>query len=321
MTMGKQALVGAFVLGGLVLAVGALLLFGNLALFNSTERAVVVFQDSIAGLSVGSPVTFRGVNVGSVERIGIDFNAKSNIAYIPVTVRLEPQRGNSAQGGQPEVDLPNLIKRGLRAQLNIQSFVTGQAEIDLDFDPKTPATQYPGISSLPQIPTEPSTIQRAKEQLSQLPLHELAANANVTLQSLRSLTESLSKSLPPLVASLQKTSDQSAQAVGSVAQSVAELQKRLDTTLDRIDRLATDGDQQLNGRGADLRRLLASSDETMRQVKTVLANLQGMVSPRSDVRLNLESALRDLAASAASLRGFAGEVERNPQLLLTGRAR
>jgi paraquat-inducible protein B len=29
--------------------------------------------------------------------------------------------------------------------------------------------------------------------------------------------------------------------------------------------------------------------------------------------------LRDLAAAAASLRGFANDVERNPQLLLTGR--
>ena len=72
-----QTLVGAFVLGGIVLALGAIVLFGKFNLFNPAVRAAVVFEDSIAGLSVGAPVTFRGVRVGAVESIAIQFDPKT----------------------------------------------------------------------------------------------------------------------------------------------------------------------------------------------------------------------------------------------------
>ena len=60
--------------------------------------------------------------------------------------------------------------RGLRAELNTQSFVTGQSQIDLDFDQSAPAVMHPNVTSLPEIPTRLSTIQRVQKQLSQLPL-------------------------------------------------------------------------------------------------------------------------------------------------------
>ena len=86
-----QTVVGAFVLGGIVLALSAIVLFGKFSFFNPAIRAAVVFEDSIAGLSVGAPVTFRGVRVGAVESIAIQFDPKSHTAYIPVhQVRIEP---------------------------------------------------------------------------------------------------------------------------------------------------------------------------------------------------------------------------------------
>ena len=81
--------------------------------FNPSVQAAVVFQDSIAGLSVGAPVTFRGVRVGAVESIGIEFDPQTNIAYIPVTVRLEPGRALiTRKQTDNNVDLPNLINAG-----------------------------------------------------------------------------------------------------------------------------------------------------------------------------------------------------------------
>ena len=76
-------------LGGIVLAVAAIVLFGKFSLFNPSVRAAIVFEDSIAGLSVGAPVTFRGVRVGAVESIAIEFDPETNVAYIPVIVRLD----------------------------------------------------------------------------------------------------------------------------------------------------------------------------------------------------------------------------------------
>ena len=320
MTVNSQAVVGAFMLGGAVLVLGAVVLFGKFNVFNRPLRAAVVFQDSISGLSVGSPVTFRGVRVGAVQSILIQFDAKAHAATIPVTVQLEPSRVRvTTEGSTTAVELSELITRGLRAELNTQSFVTGQSEIDLDFDPVSPAVLHPGSTDLPEIPTRQSTIQRVKEQLSQLPLRELVADASATLQSLRALSEKLDATLPPLVESLRATSDHTAQVADAAAGAIQHLQARLDATLAEVGKAAATGDRQLSLRGAELHMLLAASTQAIQQARDVLGGVQGLTGNRTAAHANLEAALRDLAAATASLRGLASAVERNPQLLLTGR--
>lgn len=316
----RQTLVGLFVLGGFALAVAAIVLFGKFSFLNPSVQAAIVFQDSIAGLAVGAPVTFRGVRVGAVESIGIEFDPQTKVAYIPVTVRLEPGRALiTRKQTDNNVDLPNLINRGLRAELNVQSFVTGQSQIDLDFDPGSAPVMHANITDLPEIPTRQSTLQKATEQLSQLPLRELAQDTTATLLSLRRLAEKLDEDIPPLVESLKATSDKSAQTVESAGQVIKSLQGRLDTTLAAITQVATSGDQQLNQRGAELHTLLTASSQTMSQVHDLVGNVKGLTAEHGASRANIESSLRDLAAAAASLRGFANDVEHNPQLLLTGR--
>jgi paraquat-inducible protein B len=320
MNANRQTAVGAFVLGGIVLGLAAIVLFGKFDLFNPSIKAAIVFKDSIAGLSIGAPVTFRGVRVGAVQSITIQVDAKSNSAYIPVTVTLEPGRALiTRRKGGDTVDLTDLIARGLRAELNVQSFVTGQSEIDLDFDPSSPAVLHEDVTKLPEIPTRQSTLQKATEQLSQLPLRELADNTTATLKSLRGLSEKLDADLPPLVASLQATLDRSGQTVETAGQAIKALQGRLDTTLAAITQVATTGDKQLNQRGAELHTLLATSNQTILQMHDLVGSLKSMTSDRAADRANLDAILRDLAAAAASLRGFANDVEHNPQLLLTGR--
>ncbi len=318
----KQTVIGAFVFGGLVLAIGAVVLFGNFRLLSPTARAAVVFQGSISGLSVGAPVTFRGVRVGAVESIVLQFDPQSRAAYIPVTIQLEPDRVRvmgEDRGARRVLDLSDLAARGLRAELNTQSFVTGQSQIDLDFDQSAPAVLHPNVTSLPEIPTRLSTIQRVQKQLSQLPLEELVTNADGALQSLRALSERLDKDLPPLVASLRVTSDGSARMVDVATKAISDLQSRLDDTLTRVTALVATGDQQMTQRGADLHALLASSTQTVQQARETLSDLRSLTSSRGETRANLDATLRDLAAAAASLRGFANDVEHNPQLLLTGR--
>ncbi len=317
----RQAAIGAFVLGGIVLGLGALVLFGNFRLFQTTRNAAVVFDGSVGGLSVGAPVTFRGVRVGAVQRIVIQYQTAAQKAFIPVTLQLEPDRIRVVS--QPNSDItPNLtdlIARGLRAQLNTQSFVTGQLQIELNFDPRSPAVLHPGVTDLTEIPVKPSTIQRVTEQLSQVPLRELVDSASVTLENVRQLTAKLDEDLPPLTASLLATSDGASNTVQIASRAMADLQAKLDTTLDRIGQLAITSNQQLVQRSADLHALLTSSNQSVQQTHEVLNNLRSLTSDRGETRANLEATLRDLAAATASLRGFASDVEHNPQLLLTGR--
>jgi len=321
MTLDRNTMVGAFVLGGIGLAIAAAVMFGNFHPFSPAIRAAVVFQGSIGGLAVGSPVTFRGVPIGAVESISIEYNPSTNTAYIPVIVRLDATRTLITPVGPEDAtfDVALLVKRGLRAELQVQSFVTGQSQVDLDFAPSSRADLHPGVTSVPEIPARQSAFQRARDQLSQLPLRDLADNAVDTLQSLKSLSNKLNQELPSLIDTLKATSDKSSVTLETVTDAVKSLQQRLDTTLQAITTVANTGTEQLQGRGTDLHTLLANASQATTQVRELLTQLQGVTSSRASTRTNVEATARDLAAAAASLRGFAGDIERNPQLLLTGR--
>lgn len=142
----RQTTVGAFVLGGALLGVTAIALFGKFHPFSPTSQAVVVFDGPVNGLGVGAPVTFNGVQVGHVERIAVQFDPATHQAYIPVTLELEANRAHMAGDHGKDLDakeLPRLVENGLRAELHMQSFVTGQEEIDLTFDPACPRACIP----------------------------------------------------------------------------------------------------------------------------------------------------------------------------------
>jgi paraquat-inducible protein B len=265
-------------------------------------------------------VTFRGVRVGSVEAMDIQYDARTGTALIPVTVRLQPEKvliTHASGPGRP--DLSVIVAKGLRAELNVQSFVTGQSAVDLDFYPGSELVLHKGVTDLPEIPTRQSTLQVATEQLGKLPLHELTEDATATLVSLRALTERLNADLPPLVASLKATSDKSADAVTAATGAIRDLQGRLDTTLDAFAAAAVTGDRQLSRRGAELHTLLTGAGQSVQQLRDMLGDLKGLANSRGEARADIDSTLRDLAAATASLRGFAGDIERDPKLLLTGR--
>jgi paraquat-inducible protein B len=117
MAADRQTAIGAFVRGGIVLGVGAIVPFGNFRLFTPTKRAAAVFQGSVSGLPIGAPVRFRGVRVGGVDSITIQFEAKTQTAFIPVTMQLEPERVRFSLDSDKDytLDLTSLIARGLQA--------------------------------------------------------------------------------------------------------------------------------------------------------------------------------------------------------------
>ncbi|GBR71953.1 MlaD family protein [Gluconobacter kanchanaburiensis] len=318
--MNKQALVGAFVLGGTGLLVAAFVLFGNFHPFTRTEKAVLIFHGASSGLAVGSPVTFRGVQVGAVDRVVIEYNPATKDAYIPVYVTMRPDNivlTNSSHHARP--NMAELVRQGLRGEMNLKSFVTGSSEIDLDFAPNTPAVLHPDIAQITEIPTRQSTIEAMTKSFQDLPLRQIGENADATLASVRKLSDQLDRDLPALVQSVRETSDHSREMIDAARKIVTDLEPTLTHTLTSVDRLASTGATQLDARGKELHTVLLSTNDAVRQATKSLANLDSMTSPRSADRANLEASLRDIAAAASAMRGFATDVERNPQLLLTGR--
>ena len=183
--MSKRAnpkLIGGFVLGAIALVIIGLLAFGSGQYFAPKGKAVLYFAGSLAGLDVGSPVTFRGVKVGTVTKIVIQYDIREQKLRIPVYIELNPEKFQIVSGKRSETNINELVQRGLRAQLQIQSLVTGQTSVDFDFYPDTPIHMVAGETAELELPTIPSNIDMLKANLtallakiSKLPLEQISA--------------------------------------------------------------------------------------------------------------------------------------------------
>jgi len=307
MTANKPLLVGGFVLGGVALGVLAILLFGGAHLFSRTARLVCVFSGSVAGLGVGSPVTFRGVTIGKVERILVQLDETKHTGVIPVYMVIEPDKVEWTNGSFSS-DAPSLaaaIKAGLRAQLRSESLVTGQLSVDIDFYPGTPIVLAHLKSQALELPTMPSGMQNLKDEISDLNLRDLADRVRVTMTSMQRLMDEASTRIGPLADSLQSTLETTRSTLVAVQGNSAR-------TLENIDELAVEGRGQIATNGRDLDQLLRTAQTTAAQAEKLVATLNDMTAPRSPMRDDLESSMRDLAASAGSLRAFTHDLERDP---------
>ena len=139
----SPAVIGAFVLGAMVLIVAAILVFGSGQLFRRTKDFVLYFDNSVNGLRVGAPVKLKGVTIGSVLDIRLQLEKGAQVDKIPVIIEIDLEKltskGATAAAAVNPEGLHNLIVgRGLRGQLEMESLVTGLLYVALDFFPGTP---------------------------------------------------------------------------------------------------------------------------------------------------------------------------------------
>lgn len=323
MPIGKATAVGAFVLGALALGVIAILLFAGQHWFTHRLRVVSYFQNSVAGLAVGAPVTLRGVKIGTVQSMKVFLKLPELVPVIPVYMDIEP--GQVSWTNDPlaagDSDLALAIKAGLRAQLTTQSLVTGQVGVNLDFHPNTEATLLGGGGiGVAEIPTIPSDLQHIRDEIADLKLPDLAEKARAALGGINELIGELNGKIGPIADSVRKTSDDARATLDATTAAVRQLQLDASRTLNSVDHLATSTEAQIRTTGQEIGQSVASVNRAAAQAGKVMDNLHDLTSARSPMRGDLEAAVRDLAATASSLRDFSREVERHPNSLLLGRS-
>ncbi len=184
-----KRVIGAFVVGAVALLVGAILVFGSGALFKQSDKYVIFFDGSVKGLSVGAPVIFRGVKIGNVSSIGLVYYADNKQVLIPVVVDVALARvtGVPDKLGYPDYAL--WVKQGLRAKLEIQSFITGQLMLAFDFYPGKPAKIYGIIKDYPELPALPISPD-IFEVMDDIPIKEISANLQQAVAGINRLVNS-----------------------------------------------------------------------------------------------------------------------------------
>lgn len=185
----NKTAIGAFVVGGAALLVTAILVFGSGYLFKRPDRYVLFFDGSVKGLSVGAPVIFRGVKIGTVRDISLVYDPKREEVLIPVIIDVEISRIKGAPKRLDYSDYKVLIEEGLRARLEVQNFITGQLMLSFDFYPDKPAKLLGVMKNyreLPALPISPDIF----EIMDELPIREISVNLQKATAGINKLVSS-----------------------------------------------------------------------------------------------------------------------------------
>jgi paraquat-inducible protein B len=256
------------------------------------------------------------VRVGSVKNIKLNLHAEDLKVDIAVYVEFEPER-ISAIGNVRTGILRDAVANGLRAKLISQSFVTGQLAVELDYLPETPIRLVGLDRSVPEIPTVKSDLESVKEFIGNLPLEELVGSALKTLQSIDQLASS--PELRALPGRLLADVDEAKLLLASLRETVEPISTSLlDTSAQARDTLKS-ADQQMTLIGTKSETALKSIEQAAKQAEVALTSVNSLVARGSAQRGELDQTMRNLSALTASLRSLADQLERNPQILLTGK--
>ncbi len=173
---------------------------------------LMYFDDSVRGLSVGAPVEFRGIRVGTVTDIALEVDVDTSDIRIPVMIELEPDRIPDRKGGvnatrraverkkEGAAVIGKLVRRGLRAKLQRGSLVTGKLLVELDLYPGADPVEVAYEEGTPVLPTVSGTLSDVvaqanslMERLEALPLEESVESLNTTLAQTETLLLSLTQ--------------------------------------------------------------------------------------------------------------------------------
>ncbi|MEI6335021.1 MAG: MlaD family protein [Methylococcaceae bacterium] len=174
-------------------------------IYHRTVKVVMYFDESVRGLTLGAPVLLRGIPVGKVTAINLEIDGKTAEIHIPVVVEVEPDRiivVNKQDNMTVKSNIEQLIRKGLRAQLQTGSLLTGQLFVALDLFPNSKVVTHSNTTGYQEFPTTPNPLnqivnsaQAIMDKISKLPLETMTAEINKTLASLQGTSKAATTTL------------------------------------------------------------------------------------------------------------------------------
>ncbi|MET3378165.1 MULTISPECIES: intermembrane transport protein PqiB [Variovorax] len=245
-----------------------------------SQTLLMYFNQSLRGLTPGAPVDFRGVVIGEVKSIGVEFDRAEREFRMPVLVQVYPDRlrrragesGVESRATQQE-RLRFLAEKGLRAQLRNGNLLTGQVYVALDFFPKAPPAKIDLNKSPIELPTVANSLDEIQSQVQ-----EIATKLNKVPYE---------------------------QIAGDLRTTLATLNKTLTATEQTVTRINSDVTPELAAAMKDVRKTVNSAERTL--------------ADDSPLQQDMRQTLRELTRAAGSVRVLTDYLERHPESLLRGK--
>ena len=249
--------------------------------FNPTLRFLLLFEQSVRGLSKSAPVEFRGIPIGRVADISLDYLQAAQDSRIPVLVEIDPSllRSDTAEKiARPDGEfLKESVGMGLRASLKTGSLLTGALFVDLDYYADALPAQMAKVGDFPTIPTVSSGFAQLESKLTAI------------LDKIQALP------LDDTMGKFAATADEATVALQEIKATAAAARKTLDSP-------------EFTQLPADLRGTLATLEKSV-----------SSVGPDGAIQGDLLRTLDELRASLRALKGLTNNIDEKPNSLLFGR--
>ena len=245
------------------------------------ELFTLVFRESVRNLAIGAPVDFRGVVIGEVKSINIEYDPAARYITVPVQVLIDTGRLRQRKKGAPPPKLEHkeflnrIVEHGFRAQTRTGSLLTNQLYIALDFFPDAPKAKIDWAREPPELPTMAGSLQELQvtlgniaKKLEKVPFEEIGRDLRTTLGNANKLLAELEKETAP-----------------------------------------------------ELKKTLVDARKTLEDARRALQGVERMTASDAPLQQNLAETLAEVARAAESFRALADYLERHPEALIRGKKR
>ena len=250
-------------------------------------KGIMVFNESVRGLSVGAQIDFQGIIIGEVVENNIDFDTKTKQTNVVVSVNLYPDRLRSKFRKNSRLNntdaselLALLVSKGLRAQIRASNLLTGQLYIALDFFPKAHKVNFDVTKSPVEIPTIPgslrelqSTLASIANKLDKVPFESIGQELQKTLTSTNKLIVQIDEKLAP----------------------------------------------EANSAIIEMRATLVEAKNAMTEAQRTLKSIEQSVGADGKIQQDAHEAMREITRAAQSTRALVDYLERHPEALIRGK--
>jgi paraquat-inducible protein B len=316
--------IGVFTVCGVLLAVVAIVVLGAGALFKKKFPVETYFDETVQGLSVGAPLRFRGVTIGSVEHIGFVRNEYSDVlseedrhrygSYILVRVGIKdifPGQNEEER----QIEVMRRVQDGLRVRLTSQG-VTGVVFLEADYyDPKDypppPITWTPRTLYVPSgrstVAVLGSALNKIAKDLEQAEVHKVTADLDRLILSVTKVADEIS---------VNQLSAQVSQALGELQGTLQQARSLLNNpAISRIMSDAATTATELSLASKQLRRMSEALPGTVMRLDSTARRVDHLIAGKSQ---DVDEILTNLRVVSADLRELMTNAKRYPSQVILG---
>jgi len=274
-------------------------------------KFIMFFDSSVRGLTIGAPVEFKGIKVGSVLDVRLEFDSDDTSFRIPVLIEIELQRiierGNEDSGSTYET-LGKLVERGLRARLQTGSLLTSQLYVELDMHPDSPINISGEETAFPELPTLPTAnfgaiTQSAEKLLAKLNAIDIDNVSTVLLETITNANNTLK------IADETITNTNALLTLPGIPTAIEDMQislSRFKNILQKVD-------------ASNVTEAIDAGHHALESLTVTLDKTNNILEPNSPAQYNLIKLTGELEETARSIRSLVETLERNPQALIFGK--